>query len=117
MDEISKTLEELLKPIFPDNAEINSFERSSDLIIKIRWKLTNDPNRPNKPSRRIEIIIPEDVMEDYLEKNTDNQSKDNEKIKQFIEQKFKKFNPEPETPLYASPPVEQWIVTHNIFDS
>ena len=59
----------LIKTIFPANAWINSRFSNNDYLIQIDWKLQNDSENPTKRSNKIEIIIKEDVINDYLNKN------------------------------------------------
>jgi hypothetical protein len=115
--EISSILEDLIKQIFPQNSRINLVENGGNLIIKIAWTITDDIDRPSKPSRKIEIVIDNGILNDYLNKNPDKQAKDIANFKKFIEQKYKLFNPEPETPRFSSPPTEQWVITDNILNS
>ena len=59
----------IIKTIFPANAWINSRFSNNDYLIQIDWKLQNDSENPTKRSNKIEIIIKEVVINDYLEKN------------------------------------------------
>lgn len=80
---------------------------NGDFHAIIYWKINNDPNRPNKPSCRIRIIIPHEAINDvHYEQN-----KDKVKIKfsKFIETKLQNFNPDHNEPV-SSPPIEEWLV-------
>jgi len=107
----------LIKPIFPDQSEVRSFKRSDDLVISVNWKLDNDISRPNKRSRRIEIVVSEEALEDYREKSIKKRFTDNEKLKSFVQQQYRQFNPEPGTSRYELTPVEKWVVTLDVLSN
>ena len=59
----------IIKPLFPTNAWVASRLSGGDHLIQIDWKLENGPHQPNKRSRKIEIIIKEEAIDDYLNKD------------------------------------------------
>ena len=61
----------LIKQHFPSNAWIVARYSGEDHIIEIDWKLDDDLNRgrPNRRSPKIQIIISDEAIEDYLDKN------------------------------------------------
>jgi hypothetical protein len=59
----------LLKPFFPMNAWIVTRYAKDDHIIEIDWNLDNEPGRPNRRSRKIQITISNGAIEDYLDKD------------------------------------------------
>lgn len=61
----------LIKPQFPPNAWIVARYSGDDHVIEIDWKLDDEPNRgrPNRRSRKIQITISDEAIEDYLDKN------------------------------------------------
>ena len=56
----------IIKPFFPQNAWIVARYSGDDNIIEIDWKLDDDPKRPNRRSRKIQITISAGAVEDYL---------------------------------------------------
>ena len=59
---------ELIRPIFPPEASIEADE-SNDVILRIDWLLGNDPERQNKRSRLIIIVISKEAVEDCKDFN------------------------------------------------
>ena len=74
----------LIKTIFPANAWINSRFSNNDYLIQIDWKLQNDSENPTKRSNKIEIIIKEGVINDYLNKNKIDRDLSDIILKEFI---------------------------------
>lgn len=102
-----------VKELFPKHAEFNSWIDHSKwaYICNVCWKLNNDKNRPNKPSRIILVNIPREAIEDS---NYENRKQIlQERFKAIIQEKYKSFNPEHNIPRYQSPPTEEWLVNNN----
>jgi hypothetical protein len=78
----------LIKTIFPANAWINSRFSNNDYLIQIDWKLQNDSENPAKRSKKIEIIIKEAVIDDYLNKNKKNRDLSDIILKEFICERY-----------------------------
>lgn len=91
--------------LFPKNARIE-IDAGNDVILQIDWKLGNDLDRPNKRSRLIRVIIPEEAIDDCRDFK-----KAGSRFKKIIEDKLSIFNPDHDAPKYNSPPKEEWIVS------
>ena len=96
---------ELIRPLFPKNARIE-IDAGNDVVLRIDWKLESDPNRPNKRSRLIRVIIPEEAIDDC----TDFKAAGS-KFTKIIKDKLSVFDPDHDTPRYGSSPVEEWVVS------
>jgi len=81
----------IIKPLLPTNAWIAPQLADGDYIIKIDWNLKNDPDQLNKRSRKIEIIITEEVIDDYLNKNHAERASSDIKMKQWISERYNHF--------------------------
>lgn len=107
---IGDKLVESVKEKFPSHAEYSSIidHRRYGYLANIHWKLNNDKNRPNKPSRIILIVISGEAIEDsdYDKRHAVVQ----ERFQKFINEKVKHFNPEHDEPYGKAPPIEEWIV-------
>jgi len=103
-----------VKELFPKHAEFNSWvdHSRSAYVCNISWKLNNDVNRPNKPSRIILVIISREAIEDCNYENREQIIK--EKFKDIIQKKYKSFDPDHDVSRYQSPPTEEWFVDSNI---
>jgi hypothetical protein len=100
----------LIKTIFPANAWITSRFFNNDHLIQIDWKLNNDPKHPNKRSNKIEIIIKEGAIEDYLEKNKKDRELSDIMLKEFICERFNRFSSDNDiyAPQHATK--EKWFI-------
>lgn len=101
-----------VKNIFPQHAEFESRYSSWAFESTIFWKLNNSANRPNKPSRIILIIIPKEAIMDanYEQRKL----AVHEQFKKYIQSRYDKFNPNHEEAPDQAPPVEKWLITHDI---
>ncbi|HUU51134.1 MAG TPA: hypothetical protein VMW81_09295 [Nitrospinota bacterium] len=106
---------QLLKPIFPPDADFLSEETTEDaIIIKVCWYLGSDPDRKHKRSRPIKIIIPRETIEDHnLENDSDRKNAD-KKIFNFVKNKYKNFNPNHDFPQQEVPPAVEWIISSDL---
>jgi hypothetical protein len=96
---------ELIRPLFPKSARIE-IDAGNDVVLRIDWKLGNDPDRPNKRSRLIRVTIPEEAIDDCTDVKTAGS-----RIKKIIQDKLSVFNPDHDTHKYASPPIEEWVIS------
>jgi hypothetical protein len=82
----------IIKPLLPMNAWVDSRLSKGDYLIQIDWKLENGPYQQNKRSRKIEIIINEEAIDDYLNKNKNERALSDVKMKQWIAERYNNFN-------------------------
>jgi hypothetical protein len=106
-ENLEARLMDIVKPIFPNNAEIRRRPSSDGLELRVVWKLTNDANRPNKRSRRIILVVSEEALEDYNDGNHDVKEK---RIMKVITERLKGFNPNHNTPYGQPEPEELWAL-------
>jgi hypothetical protein len=106
----------LIKTIFPENAWITSRFFNNDHLIQIDWKLENDPKNPNKRSKKIEIIIKEGAIEDYLNKNKKDRELSDIMLKEFICERFNHFSSNDD--IYATHHVakENWLISRDVLN-
>ena len=104
----------LLKPLFPDDANIACYLKSYDPYIKVSWTLKSDPSRPTKQSKTIKIIIPQEIIIFYPNEQKSIKTGIDERLRKFIKQKLSLFNPNHDKARHELPPVETWIVPGNI---
>jgi hypothetical protein len=105
----------LIKTIFPANAWISSRFSNNGHLIQIDWKLENDPKYPNKRSKKIEIIIKEDSIEDYLNKNKKDRELSDAILKELICERFHHFNPDDDTYSAQFGSTERWLIPKHVF--
>jgi hypothetical protein len=104
----------IIKPLFPTNAWMNSRLSGSDYLIQIDWKLENDPHRQNKRSKKIEIIIKEAAIDDYLNKNKDERALSNIKMKQWIRERYNNFNIDQDDYVSNSASPDKWRISRDV---
>ncbi|MDA3790326.1 MAG: hypothetical protein PF503_17765 [Desulfobacula sp.] len=94
-----------IKPLFPSNAKIILHDEGN-VSIKVWWKLGTDPNRPQKRSRILKIIISSEAIADC--NNPINAGK---KVKAIIENKMLSFDPEHNESADASTPIDALVIS------
>ena len=97
---------EMIRPIFPSNSTVGDASDGGNFIIAIDWKLNSDPKRPNKHSHMIHLKIAEEMIEDFV---PDQLRELDRRIKNFVEENFKGFNPEHDAPYNADPSPVKWL--------
>jgi len=116
-DDLRNHWEGLLKPIFPDGAEINCDRRSSDFRVRVSWRLETDPERTKKRSKTILVIVPDQVADDYSNKNDEQRNSDDMKLKEFVSSNLSDHNPDHDCSIQQSPPVVEWVAGSNVLNS
>jgi hypothetical protein len=96
---------ELIRTLFPKGARIE-IDEGDDVVLRIDWKLGNDPDRPNKRTRLIRVIISKETITDCKDVKTAGT-----RIKKIIQDKLSLFNPDHNTRKYARPPIEEWVLS------
>lgn len=81
----------IIKPLFPSNAWVTSSISNGNYLMRIDWKLENDPYQRNKRSKTIEIIIKEETIDDYLNKSTNERALSDIKMKHWISEQYDNF--------------------------
>jgi hypothetical protein len=107
----------LIKPIFPTNAWIVSQFSDNDHIIQIDWNIDNNTKRSNKRSKKIQIIIKEDAIDQYLDKNKQDRELFGDTLKQFIGERYNHFNPDNDALTNRSVRTEKWLVSKDILNT
>ena len=107
----------LIKPIFPTNAWIVSHFSDNDHIIQIDWNIDNNTKRSNKRSKKIQIIIKEDAIDQYLDKNKQDRELYGDTLKQFIGERYNHFNPDNDAVTNRSVRTETWLVSKDILNT
>jgi hypothetical protein len=101
----------LIKKIFPANAWITSRFLKNDCLIQIDWKLINDPRDPNKRSKKIEIIIKEGAIDNYLDKNKIDRELSDIMLKELICERYNQFRPDDDTCTTPYALTEKWLIS------
>jgi hypothetical protein len=99
-----------IRPLLPKNARIET-DRTPDVIIKVDWKLNDDPSRPHKRSRLLAIIVREEAVlrcTDFRVAGL--------QIAKIIKNKLTAFDGNHHTPRCGRRPTEKWIISSQDLD-
>jgi len=110
-DDLEKQFSTVLSRLFPKEAQFRRRPASDDLCFSVSWKLKNDPARPNKRSRRIILVLPEELLEDYRDDDQNARAARERRMTDLVGQRLKQFDPNHNTPYGQPEPEEQWVLT------
>lgn len=106
----------MIKPIFPDNAWVQSRLSGGDHLIQIDWNLENVMHKQNRRSRKIEIVIKEEVIDHYLNQSKDKRVLCDIKMKEWLSEHYHNFCLEQEAyPSNSVSPIK-WRISNDVFD-
>jgi len=106
---------ETITNAMPNDALVKVIEKIGDFHVGVSWKLNDDPERPNKMSKTILIIVSHEAAEDYSSAMSHDQEKAFERLDSFLSQKLSSFDPTHNARRNEPSPVEKWIITSDIF--
>ena len=106
----------LIRTIFPANARINSRFSNNDHLIQIEWKPQNYSGNPAKSFKKIEIMIKECTIEDYLDKNTKDRRFSEIMLKEFIFERYNHFIFDNDTHTNQSVSTTRWLISTDIMN-
>jgi hypothetical protein len=106
----------LIKTIFPENAWITSRFFKNDCLIDIDWKLKDDPQNPNKRSKKIEIIIKAATLENYLDQDKKERELSDIMLKDYICKQYNLFSSNYEISTSQYVPKEKWLITRDVLN-
>lgn len=107
-DEVKKELEELIRPLFPPAALVQTAERGGEVVFTAGWRLGT--HRMDNWSKDIRLVIPTAVTERYAKLNDKGRFKANANLVSYVKLKLGQFHPEHDRPRYLLPPQEVWAV-------
>jgi hypothetical protein len=106
----------LIKTVLPENVWVTSRFFNNDHLIQIDWKLKNDPRNPNKRSPKFEIIIKDDVIENYLDKNRNDRELSDIRLKEFIYERYSHFRSDNDICTTQYVPKEKWLISRDVLN-
>jgi hypothetical protein len=107
----------LIKPLFPINAWIVSRLSDDDYLIQIDWNLENEPRRPNKRSKKIQITISADAIENYLDKNKKDREVSDGTLKKLILERYNHVSPDRNTHATQAASTEKWLISRDVLNA
>ena len=106
-----------LRKLFSEDAEFSPLDYSDHYEVTVSWRINTDPERPNKRSKTIRIVVPEEAVDDYQLKSEKVRARDDEKLRQFLKNNLKTFDPNHDTPREMERPEVRWIAGSNVLNS
>lgn len=100
-----------IQTAMPHGAEIRVVHGVGVLNVGVSWRLNDDPERPNKMSKTIAIVVSHEAAQDFASASAANQAGAYQRVGAFLAQKLAQFDPTHNAPKYEPPPVEQWVIT------
>jgi hypothetical protein len=109
--------ESLLQPVFPKGTEFEITPNTSDFRAKVSWKIGTEPDRPNKMSKTIFIIVPDEIADDYSNKNDAKRQSDDIRLYEFVKSNLANHDPDHDNPRDVPPPALEWIAGSEVLNS
>jgi hypothetical protein len=107
----------LLKPFFPSNAWFVTRYSGDDHIIEIDWKLDDDPERPNRRSRKIQITISGGAIEDYLDKDKKGRELFEISLKKLVHEHYNHSSPDQQDHAGSSASADKLRIARDTFNA
>lgn len=104
----------MMRPLFPMNACIVSSISGGDYIIQIDWKLEDNLHDSNKRSRKVNIKIPENTIDDYLDHKKEQGELYDSRLKAIIYRWYNDFNPHHDAGSTRFIPIENWCISRGL---
>lgn len=107
IDTISKVLESRghATVTYPEH-----FKCDGDYLVMASWPLDDDPDRPNKRSKKLEILITQEACEDFRDAPEDRQRAALERLRKNLSDRLSDFDPNHNAPIRVGPPIERWEI-------
>ncbi len=103
----------IIRPLFPAHAWMVASLSKGDHLIQIDWRLADEPD---KRSRKIEIIIREEIVDRYLDQNKTERAQSDTKMKTWISERYQAFNPYYDAHESRYTSAEKWRISKDILD-
>ena len=107
----------IITPIFPANVWIDSRFSNGGHFIQIDWRLENDQYETATRSRKIEITIPEETIDAYLDKNKAERELSDVRMKQWISEQYNLFKPDHDSGTSRFMSADKWIISIEVLNS
>ena len=102
---------EIVQAIFPEDTQITHPPAGASVWLRIRWKIRNDPKRPNKSARGINIYFTREFCKAYESFDQAGQATWDAKVRDILVERYATFNPDHNAPHGAPMPTESWFIT------
>lgn len=106
----------LISPFFPTHAWIVTRYSGDNHIIEIDWKLNDDPRRPHRRSRKIQITISSGAIVDYLDKNKEDRRLFEISLRKLIHERFNHSHSVQQIDTGSSQSMDRMLVTKDMIN-
>jgi len=103
-----------IRRVMPTTANLSVEGGIDSFRVGISWRLNDDPERQNKMSKTISLVISEEAAQDFASASVQNQDKAYNRINHFLSQKLANFYPSHNVPRFNTPPVEEWVINSHV---
>lgn len=107
---LSETIVNEIMKHMPHGAVPRRQNNFGSFTLHVHWKLQNDSERPNKHSKTIAIVVPQEFIEDFPNYPESIQQSALSKLSAYISAQLKTFDPEHNSRRGEPEPVERWNV-------
>ncbi|HWA12740.1 MAG TPA: hypothetical protein VHA15_06585 [Burkholderiales bacterium] len=102
---------EITHSVFPPDAQVTHPPAGASVWLRVRWKVRNDPKRPNKPARGVNIYFTREFCKAYEALDPSGQAAWDGKVRSILAQRFAAFDPDHNAPHGTPMPAESWFIT------
>lgn len=115
--EIESHFQSVVKNAFPKQAEFHTRDESGEICIYADWKLMDDPDRPNKRSKKIRICITQSAVEDYVCGNEKSKADADKRLKHLVGNNLTSFIPDHNSPAATPVQIVEWVITTEMLNA
>lgn len=115
--ELESHFRAVVESCFPRHAELHARLESDDICIYVNWKLMNDPERPNKRSKKIKIRVSQAAVEDYVGGQDNDRTDADKRLRHLVEEKLKAFDPNNKSSAHIPISIVEWVITTEMLNA
>ena len=107
---------ELVISAFSSDADVNVNPYTDDFEAEASWPIPT-AECPNKRSKTVNLVISQEAVRDWLEKDESRRERDKQKVEKWIRNKLESFDANHEAPRDQLPPQVDWIIGTEVLNS
>jgi len=107
---------ELVISAFSSDADVNVNPYTDDFEAEASWPIPT-AECPNKRSKTVNLVISQEAVRDWLEKDESRRERDKQKVEKWIRNKLESFDDGYEVPRDHPPPQVDWIIGTEVLNS
>ncbi len=112
-DQAEAELVSVVTSAMPASTTVTPYYNGGGFYVRCRWKLHDDPTRPNKPSKNILVAFDEVFPHDYANLSTAETKIVWDRIDNIVQTRLQQFDPSNNRPV-SDPPTEEWRIPMNV---